>query len=525
MSDTSPTPLFHLIITSYMAKINPIMGKVRGKVGGLVYASAGGENIVREKATSVANPNTDSQRNTRAKFKLMSQLSAVVRPVLAIKKQGLKSAGNIFVSKNFELATYSNEVASLNLNAVQLTQGILALPDFTANRAGGNYIEVALNEDAGETYDKVIYSAMLKADDGSLSLLDSKVAVAGQNGEFPAQLLYTDKAVVIYAYGMRENTDNAKTKFGNMTSPSAEKVAKLLTSTAISTSDVTLSKTKGLTMLIGEDEVSSDDVEHFVVSVSKSGNGSVSGGGRYAAGQIATLIATPDSEATFEGWHLNTVDGTKVSDNARYEFEVQDNITLVGKFLGGPVPTYNIQVSSADNTMGTVSGGGTKSEGASCTVIATPLEGYQFQAWKRGNVVVSTSASYTFTVSQDETLVAYFVEESEGLWDNVTMNGSAWDANQSKTTSDSFVIAGSNSSPDYDTIGLVKSNTKPQGFDNVTFESFVAASSSNDFTLNVNGLTTGTYWLVAADTNSQTGVHSAIDIFNYNVQVRGSDIE
>lgn len=502
-----------------MAKINPIMGKVRGKVGGLVYASAGGENIVREKATSVANPNTDSQRNTRAKFKLMSQLSAVVRPVLAIKKQGLKSAGNIFVSKNFELASYSNEVASINLNAVQLTQGILALPDFTANRAGGNYIEVALNEDAGETYDKVIYSAMLKADDGSLSLLDSKVTVAGQDGVFPAQLLFTDKAVVIYAYGMRENTDNAKTKFGNMTSPSAEKVAKLLTSTAISTSDVTLSKTKGLTMLIGEDEVSSDDVEHFVVSVSKSGNGSVSGGGRYAAGQIATLIATPDSEASFEGWHLNTVDGTKVSENARYEFEVQDNITLVGKFLGGPVPTYNIQVSSADNTMGTVSGGGTKSEGASCTVIATPLEGYQFQVWKRGNVVVSTSASYTFTVSQDETLVAYFAEASQGLWDNVTIDGNPWNGNKTDNQPAAYTIAGSNSSPDYDTIGVVQAATKPQGFETVNFERMVAASSSSSFNLSTGALTPGTYWLVAADTNSQTGVHSVIDVYEYKITV------
>lgn len=495
------------------------MGKIRGKLGGTVYAVAGGENIVREKATSVTNPNTDAQVETRAKFKLMSQLAAVVRPVLAIKKNGLKSAGNQFVSMNYDLASYASDAASVNLNAIQLTKGILALPAFTANRASGTKIAVSLNEDASETYDKVIYSALIKNTDGDLSLLDSKVAEAGSNNDFAAELLYTADAVVIYAYGMRENTENANTKFGSMIAPTAEKVAKLLTSNSISSSDVTLSKTQGLTMLVGEDEVSSDDVEHFVVVLSKSGNGSVSGAGRYVDGQQVTVIATPDSEASFVGWHVNNLQGQIISTAQNYTFTIQGNVTLVGEFEGGPVPTYTIAVSSNDNSMGTVSGGGTKQEGASCTIVATPAEGYRFVAWKRGNTVVSNNASYTFTVSQNETLVAYFEERPEGDFENVTYKGSAWNANKSASTNETFIITGTNNSNDMTKVGLVKSSTAPEAGNAATAAEEESATPGQAFSMTVSNLAAGKYWLVAMKYDGDSGSDDVVDVYDYYVNV------
>lgn len=59
---------------------------------------------------------------------------------------------------------------------------------------------------------------------------------------------------------------------------------------------------------------------------------------------------------------------------------------------------------------GTVSGGGSYDIGESVTVVATPANGYTFRAWvKNGtNQVVSTSASYTFTVNAQTDLVATF---------------------------------------------------------------------------------------------------------------------
>lgn len=509
-----------------MAKINPINGKIRGKIGGLVYANAGGENIVREKAASVSNPNTDAQIETRAKFKLMSQLSAVVRPVLAIKKQGLKSAGNIFVSKNFELASFTDETASVNLNAIQLTTGILALPDFTAERSSGSYIEVALNESAGEALNKVIYAAMLKADDGSLSLLDSKVAEAGQDGDFPANLLYTDKTVVIYAYGMRENTENAKTKFGNINAPSAEKFAKLLTSAAISSSDVTLTKTKGLTLFEGDDEQSSDDVEHFMVILSKSGNGSVSGAGRYVDGQEVTVVATPDSEASFVGWHLNNIGGTIVSTNATYRFTIGGNITLVAEFEGGPVTTYNVQVSTNNSAYGSVSGGGAKQEGTNCTVVATANSGYRFAAWKRNGSTVSTSASYTFTVTEDVTLIAQFEEIPAGDFSNVNFGDSAWNADKQMSNTDTVAISGVNGSQSVNKVGLVSASSAPQAGTMVSMVRYQEPyTPGNTFNFNANNLNAGTYYLVGAMYDDDSSTNTVVDVYEYKVTVQGGDAD
>ena len=57
---------------------------------------------------------------------------------------------------------------------------------------------------------------------------------------------------------------------------------------------------------------------------------------------------------------------------------------------------------------GTVSGGGTYEQGTTCTLMATPAEGYEFVNWKENNAVVSEEATYSFTVEGNRTLTAQF---------------------------------------------------------------------------------------------------------------------
>lgn len=77
-----------------------------------------------------------------------------------------------------------------------------------------------------------------------------------------------------------------------------------------------------------------------------------------------------------------------------------------------PVGQSTITTSSNPANGGTVSGGGTYTNGTSCTVQATANSGYQFTNWTEHSVfngaAVSTSANYTFTVSGNRTLVANF---------------------------------------------------------------------------------------------------------------------
>ena len=102
-----------------------------------------------------------------------------------------------------------------------------------------------------------------------------------------------------------------------------------------------------------------------------------------------------------------TENGSQVSTSASYTFTITGNRTLVANFTQ---ITYTISTSSNPTAGGTTSGGGTFNSGASVTVTATPATGYQFVNWTESGSQVSTSASYTFTVTGNRTLVANFTQ-------------------------------------------------------------------------------------------------------------------
>jgi hypothetical protein len=71
-------------------------------------------------------------------------------------------------------------------------------------------------------------------------------------------------------------------------------------------------------------------------------------------------------------------------------------------------PNYLIITAASPPDAGTTSGAGTFTSGSTVTVNATPNAGYTFVNWTESGLVVSTSASYTFTVSSDRPLLANF---------------------------------------------------------------------------------------------------------------------
>lgn len=133
--------------------------------------------------------------------------------------------------------------------------------------------------------------------------------------------------------------------------------------------------------------------------------GSTSGGGTYASGASVTVSATPNAGYTFVNWTQN---GTQVSAAASYTFNATASRALVANFVltGGALRT--IAASASPVAGGSVSGAGTYADGTSVTITASPAAGYKFSKWKEGSTTVSTSPSYTFTVSANRTLVASF---------------------------------------------------------------------------------------------------------------------
>jgi hypothetical protein len=72
-------------------------------------------------------------------------------------------------------------------------------------------------------------------------------------------------------------------------------------------------------------------------------------------------------------------------------------------------PSYIVITSASPPNGGTTSGAGTFASGSTVTVNATSNAGYGFVNWTENGSVVSTSSSYSFTVTADRALVANFV--------------------------------------------------------------------------------------------------------------------
>jgi hypothetical protein len=73
-----------------------------------------------------------------------------------------------------------------------------------------------------------------------------------------------------------------------------------------------------------------------------------------------------------------------------------------------PPSSFSVSASTSPAAMGTVTGAGTYVGNTICTLDATPSADCYFVNWTEGTNVVSTAASYAFTVSANRTLVANF---------------------------------------------------------------------------------------------------------------------
>lgn len=315
-------------------KINSILGKMTGKVGNIVLTSVGGQVVGREYNPNVANPNTQPQQNTRSKFKLASQLSASMAPVIAIKKEGNVSARNLFVKENFPMITYSEGAASINLNGVQLTKSQRNFAGFVSDRSGGAAIAVQLKSDSSAILSRVVYIGYKKLSDGSLQFFDSKVCnTPGADGKFADVLRYEEGAVVLYAYGMKDLEAGITSKFGNMSAPSAEEVAQLLVSNSENMASVQLTKTAGLTMGEGVNTGDSNyEPTYITVTVSAVQGATASGGGQYLVGDTVTVTSQANAGAplSWQGWYNGA---TQVSTSQTYTFTAAEDITLQARYL------------------------------------------------------------------------------------------------------------------------------------------------------------------------------------------------
>ncbi len=132
--------------------------------------------------------------------------------------------------------------------------------------------------------------------------------------------------------------------------------------------------------------------------------GSTSGAGTFVNGSSVSVGAVPEAGYVFGDW---TEGGAPVSTSPSYTFLATADRTLHANFIPAGA-AKSIATSSLPAAGGTTEGDGAYATGSPATLVAMPAPGYKFSKWLENGAIVSTSASYGFTVTDDRTLVAKF---------------------------------------------------------------------------------------------------------------------
>lgn len=164
-------------------------------------------------------------------------------------------------------------------------------------------------------------------------------------------------------------------------------------------------------------DISQSDIFTISASADPSAGGTVIGAGAYNKGETVTLTATPNTGYQFDGWYKGT---TRVTTNTSYSFTVSADAAYTAKFSP---PSYTVTAKAG--TGGSVTGSGSYTYNTSATVKATPSTGYHFTGWYKGNTRVSTSANYTFTVTESVTLTANFERNTYTVTATASTGGTA----------------------------------------------------------------------------------------------------
>jgi uncharacterized protein (TIGR02145 family) len=133
--------------------------------------------------------------------------------------------------------------------------------------------------------------------------------------------------------------------------------------------------------------------------------GNVEGEGKYFENEDITITATANPGWVFINWiHADTV----ISDSASFVFNMPAKYdTLIANFSD---ITYSLNLEANPTEAGTVSGVGQYPEGDQVAVSAFANQGWDFTHWTDVNGVVSSDASFTYTMpAMEVTLTANFI--------------------------------------------------------------------------------------------------------------------
>ena len=114
-----------------------------------------------------------------------------------------------------------------------------------------------------------------------------------------------------------------------------------------------------------------------------------------------------NASTTVSGFSFTLNDGVTLGSPVTLHYSVVNGSnTWEGDFTVIANQIFTVTTSANNSDYGSVSGGGQFNYNQSCTVTATPADGYMFTSWTQDGNIVSTDAEYTFNVTGNTNLVA-----------------------------------------------------------------------------------------------------------------------
>ncbi|MBZ4192950.1 MAG: hypothetical protein LAE24_01395 [Candidatus Contendobacter sp.] len=160
----------------------------------------------------------------------------------------------------------------------------------------------------------------------------------------------------------------------------------------------------------------------YVLTLIKTGNGTVSGAKNYAAGDVGTLTAIPDAGSTFAGWNPSSPCPIGNASQNTFTMPASD-LACTATFTTIPPQTYALTLKKSGAGTGTVSGGGNYVARASVKLTAVASAGSTFAGWSASPCAatftmpasaLTCTATFTAAPSQTYALTLTKSEPSSG---------------------------------------------------------------------------------------------------------------
>lgn len=237
-----------------------------GKKAGVITYKVGDDYLVREYNPQPANPRTEKQVQQRAKIKLLSQITALFRFIIAIFPSSGKSSRAIFARLNYPKITVPSTTAIIDYPSVSLTDSTRPITQVTKDvvfLTTGVRKLIGLPDEPTEDIKRVFYYLFSKTDNGKLCFVDYYLSEIRWSSRNPLFFCWANasfeideqgkatKDYVVYALGMGDYTEEATTYWENLDVPNLELLGQIIAEGLIKDTDYYFTETTSFSWFRG----------------------------------------------------------------------------------------------------------------------------------------------------------------------------------------------------------------------------------------------------------------------------------